>query len=175
MPDRQVARVQHTASKELARGLRILIVAFGADVALEDDLAQLLTVALHIDNSPLGDIGLDDANRKTGDEPVALPRHLLILLLGRERLPSGHVVALGDGPVRLRHAIHVDGMQVQARHLFEEMGCGRTGCHRHPDRVGEPLRLLRRAQQGVDRRGGIEMRDVLVLEQMPDERVVDLA
>jgi hypothetical protein len=85
------------------------------------------------------------------------------------------MVALSDGSVCLRQTIHVNGTQVQLRHLFKEISRGWTGCHRHPDRFWEPLSLLGGTQQRVDCGSRIEMRYSFILQEIPDERVINLS
>lgn len=113
MQDGEVAGVQGAAGEELARGLGVAVVALGADVAVEDDLADLLAVARDVhQDALLGGAGLHDADGQARHEAVALPRHLRVPLRRREILPRRHVVALRDGAVCLCHAVHVDGVQV---------------------------------------------------------------
>lgn len=111
--DGQVAGVQGAAGEELPRGLGVPVVALGADVAVEDDLADLLAVARDVDeDAPLRRLGLDDADGQARQEAVALPRHLPVPLRRGEGLPRRHVVALRYRAVSLRQAVDVDGVEV---------------------------------------------------------------
>lgn len=80
MPHSEVSRVQDVACKQLARSFGVLVVALGANIARKDNLALLETVALHVNNGSFGQIWLDNSNGKTREEPMALPRHLLVFL-----------------------------------------------------------------------------------------------
>ena len=51
--DGQIPRVQRAAREELLRGLGVLVIALGADVAVEDDLANLFAVGLDVDKDAL--------------------------------------------------------------------------------------------------------------------------
>ncbi len=136
--DGQVARVQDAAEEQLPRRLRVPVVAPGADVAEEDDLAELPAVPGHVDEHAAAAAAIPvapaasgmllllllllllvvvagrphDADRQARHEPVALPRHPRVPLRRRQRLPRGELVALGDGAVRLRHAVDVHGVEV---------------------------------------------------------------
>lgn len=65
-------------------------------------------------------------------------------------------------------------MQVQVGHLLEEVRGRRTGCYRDMHGLSELLGFIRVAEQGVHRGCGVKMADVLVFQQLPDQRVVDL-
>jgi hypothetical protein len=69
----------------------------------------------------------------------------------------------------------VHWVEVQLRHLLEEVAAGWAGGYRHTDRMREPLSLLGRDEKRVDRRRGVEMCDALLLEEPPDQGVVDLS
>ncbi|KAK5632043.1 hypothetical protein RRF57_007757 [Xylaria bambusicola] len=113
MHNGQIPGVQRAAREELLRGLGVLVVALGADVAVEDDLADLLAVGRDVDeDAPFRWLGLDDADGQARDEAVALPRHLRVALCRREGIPCGHVVPLSDRSVCLGHPVDVDRAQV---------------------------------------------------------------
>lgn len=174
MPNRQIPRVQHPPSKELLRGLCVLVVPLSADVTNKHNLANFLGVALDIDHGPVGHVRLDNARRQTRQEAVALSCHLLVLLMQWEGIPRWHVVALGDGAVCLSQAIHMHRVQVQVGHLFEEMSRGRAGGHCNLHGLSKLLSFVGIAQQCVHGRRSVEMRDVLLFQELPDHRVVDL-
>lgn len=182
VPNRQIPRVQRPALEQLARGLGVLEVPLGADVAEEDDLPDLLAVLGHVPQRagwllslPLLPRRLDDPDGQADDEPVALARHAVVPLPRGQGVPRREEVPLGDGPVGLGHAVDVHGAQVQAGHLLEQVARGRGGgdgdvaglVERGGGRVG--------AEEGVDRRGGVEVGDALGPEEAPDQGVVDLA
>ena len=165
----------HAARPQLPRRLGILIVALSTNIPTEHNLADLDPVLLHVHRHALGLLGPDDARRQAGHESMALPRHLSVLLLRGQGLPRRHVVALGNWAVRFRQAVHVHRVQVQRGHGLEQVG-GRRGCRDgDADGLRQRLGLRRRAQQRVDRRRRVEVRDALLLQQPPDGRVVDLA
>lgn len=110
--DGQVARVQGAAREHLPGGLGVLVVALAADVAEEDDLADLLAVLRYVDEHSFGLFRLDHADRKARQEAVPLPGHLVVLFFPRERVPVRHRVPLGDRAVRLGQAVDVNGVQV---------------------------------------------------------------
>ncbi len=175
VPDGQVARVQHAAGEQLGRGLRVPVVALAADVAREDDLANLLAVAGHVDQHALGLLGLDDARGQAGQETVALARHVGVLFVLGQAVPRRQRVAARDGAVGLGQAVNVHGEQVEVGHGLEEVGRGRAGRDGHADGVREHRGVLVGAEEGVDGGRRVEVRDALFLEEFPDERVVDLA
>lgn len=163
MPNSQIARVQDTTQEELPRRLNILVVSLSTNVTNENDLSDFLAVTLDIGNGSLGNIGLDHPHRQTGQEAVALASHLLVLLVGWEVIPRGHVVTLGDRAVCFGHTIDVDGVQVQAGHLLEEMGCRWAGSHSDAHWLREFFGFIGVAEQRVDSRGSVEMAYLLLL------------
>jgi len=59
--------MQRAAGEELLRRLGVLVIALGADVAEEDDLADLFAVARHVDqDAALRFLWLDNADGQTG-------------------------------------------------------------------------------------------------------------
>jgi hypothetical protein len=116
MPHGQVARVKHAAGEQLARRLGVGVVALGADVAQEDDLANLLAVLGHVDErGALGLVRPDDADGQAGDEAVPLPSHVCVHLLLGQVGPARQEVSLGDGAVRLGEPVHVNRVEVKIR------------------------------------------------------------
>ena len=142
MPHSQITGMQHTPRKELPRGLIILVVPPSTDVTNKDNLSDFFTAALNIDNSPFRNVSLDNPHRQTRHKAMSLSRHLLVLLMERETIPRGHAVSFGDRAVGFGHAVYMHRMQVQIRHLLEEMGRRWTCCHCDLDRLGEFLGLV---------------------------------
>ncbi|KAI6772327.1 hypothetical protein HG530_003285 [Fusarium avenaceum] len=99
MPHRKITRVKHTSSEQLPRGLGVLVVFLGADVADKYNLTDLLAVFGDVDKNTLWLVWLDDSDRLACDEAMTLPGHLCVLFSRREMIPSGESVAFGDGPV----------------------------------------------------------------------------
>ena len=87
--------MQAPTRKQLPRRLGILQILLRADIAKEDDLADLLAVFGDVDEYAFWLFRLDDADGEAGDEAVALARHARVLLFDGEDLPDGHVVAFG--------------------------------------------------------------------------------
>lgn len=164
MPHGQITGMQNTPRKEFPRGLIILVVPPSTDVTNKDNLSDLFTAALNIDNSPFRNISLDNPHRQTRHKAMSLSRHLLILLMDWETIPGGHAVSFGNRAVGFGHAVYMHRVQIQIRHLLEEMGCRWTCCHCDLDGLGELLGLVRVAEQGVHGWSGIEMADLLFFQ-----------
>lgn len=175
VPHGEITRVQHPAGEELAGGLGVFVVALAADVAREDNLAHLLAVLGHVDQHALGLVGFDDAHGERRQETMSLPCHVGELLVLGQAVPLRKHIAPRDGTVSLGQPVDVHRDQVEIGHLLEKVGCRRAGGHRHPDRVGEDLGVLVGAEERVDGRGGVEVRDPFFLQQPPDQGVVDFA
>lgn len=73
------------------------------------------------------------------------------------------------------HSIYVYRVEVQLGHLLKEVAARGTRSHSHSDGLRQPLSLLCRHQEGIHRRRGVEVRDALLLEELPYQRVVDLS
>ena len=164
MPHGQITRMQNTSRKEFPRGLIILVVPPSTDVTNKDNLPDLFTAALNIDNSPFRNISLDNPHRQTRHKAMSLSRHLLVLLMDWETIPGWHAVSFGNRAVGFGHAVYMHRMQIQIRHLLEEMGRWWACCHSDLDGLGELLGLVRVAEQGVHGGGGVEMTDVLFFQ-----------
>ena len=106
---------------------------------------------------------------------MSLPCHIGIFIMLGELVPLGEHVPPRDGAVRFRHAVHMDREQVEVGHLLKEVRGRWAGSYGHPDRAGEDLGVSVGAEQGVDGRGGVEVRDAFFLEKFPDQGIVDLA
>jgi hypothetical protein len=171
----QVPRVQHAAGKQLARRLGVLVVLLAADVARKDNLANLLAVLGHVDQHALGLVGLDDAHGQRRQEAVALPRHVGEAFVFGEGVPRGQDVAARDGAVGFCEAVDVDGEQVEVGHLLKEVRGGRAGGDGDADGPREHHGVLVGAEERVDGGGCVEVRDGFLLEEFPDQGVVDLA
>lgn len=138
--------MQHTPREELPRGLIVLVVPPSTDITNKNNLPNFLTAALDIDHRPLRNISLDNPHRQTRHKAMSLPRHLLVLLMQRETIPRGHAVSLGDRAVSLGHPVDMHWVQIQVRHLLEEMGCWWTCGHCDLHGLGEFLGLVRVAE-----------------------------
>lgn len=64
---------------------------------------------------------------------------------------------------------------ISTHHLLKEVPGWWAGCNRHLDWVWQSLGFFGGYQQGVDSRGGVEVRNLLLLEELPDEGVVNLS
>lgn len=63
----------------------------------------------------------------------------------------------------------------KAYHFLKEMATGRAGCNRNQDLLRQLFGFLGSNQQSVDGRSSVEVSDALLLQEFPDERVIDLA
>lgn len=175
VPDRQIPGVQDAPREELSRGLGVFVVASGADVANKSDLSYLFAIPLDVNNGSFWDIRLDDSNGQTSHETMSLSCHLLVFLFRGQLIPLRHVVPLGNRSICLRHSVHMHWVQVQVGHLLKEMWGGWAGRHSDLDRPRKSLGLVGSTQQGVHRWSRVEMGDVLLLQQSPNLRIVDLS
>src|SRR5467141_1034438 len=131
MPDGKVSGMQHATRKQFLRGIGVLIIAFCADIPIEDNFSDFFPVLFHINDATVRQPGFDDSHWKAGDKSVALSRHILILRLQWDSVPFWHVIGFGYRAICLCHAIHMDGLQIQVCHLFEEVSGWWTSRNSH--------------------------------------------
>ena len=140
MPHCKVAGVQRTAEEQLPRGLGVLVVLLRAEVAVEDDLADLLAVSLHFDQVPgwlvwVVFFGSDDSHWQGCHGTVALAGHTTVLFLHFQVVPERFEVTFRDWPVRFCQAIHVHRVQIEVLHGFEQVSGRRARCNCDADRL----------------------------------------
>ena len=66
-------------------------------------------------------------------------------------------------------------IKVLTHHLLKEMAAGRAGGYSDLDFLRQSLGLLSSDQQCVDSGSRIEMSDTLLLQELPEERVINLS
>lgn len=176
VPDSQITRVQDSACKERLCGLGVLVVTPRADVSRENNLANLLSVLLYLNNGRgEGLHRLDNAHKLRGDEAMALTGHFGVHLFRREVEPGGHKVALCQRAIRFRKAVDVDGEEVKGNHVLEKLGGGRRASDCDRDLLGEFGGGRVSDEEGVDGGGSVEVSDTRSREVAPHETVVNLA
>src|SRR5918997_1757176 len=163
VPDRHVARVIPAAFERLLGSLLVLEVALGDHVAVHQDLAQGLAVALDVVH-----VLVHDPDQVGGDVALTLTRHEPRPLLELQVLPLGMDAARGYRAIGLRQAVDVQGTDVEAEQPLDQGGGGRG--------AGYGRRYLRVQLVGavvvddpdLDGRGGAVVGDPLRLEELPD-------
>lgn len=95
------------------------------------------------------------------------------------RLRTCHSINVNWDEIEVGLSCHVNRLSystgASTYHLFKEMTTGRAGCHSDLDFPRQSLGLLGSDQQCVDSGGSIEMSDALLLQELPEEWVINLS
>jgi hypothetical protein len=168
MPNSQITRMQPTTCKHLSSCFGIIQIFLGTNIPKEDNLSYLFPIFHHIDEYAFRLLGLDDSDRQSGDESMALSCHPGVLLFDGQSLPNRHMIAFCNGTVSFREPVYVNRHEVEIGHLLEKMGSWRRSGDGDSNRVRKFLSFLGGAEEGIDCRCCIEVCDVLRLEKFPN-------
>jgi hypothetical protein len=142
MPHGQISGMAHAARPQLARCLRVAVVAPRADVAREHNLANLLAVFGYVHYLAFRQPLLNHSYTLGRYKPVTLACHVAVALFVWHIVPRWLVVAFRDGAVSFRQAVNVNRVEVQPAHLLEQVRCRRACGDRDSHWLLEPLGIL---------------------------------